>query len=279
VAAVNLDPIEKKPLYHFCPGSQILSLGSWGCNLSCVFCQNWEISQQEVPTRVLPPQEAVRYAEDTRSMGNIGIAYTYNEPFIWFEYVYDTARLARERGLKNVLVTNGIVETEPLEELLPLIDAMNVDIKCMDEDFYRRLVKGEGWPARRTVELSFGRCHVEITNLIITGENDRDEDFHALAEWAADISPKLPVHLSRYFPAYRFTAPPTPPETLRRARDIVSQKLQFVYVGNVHMEGGNDTICPACGTVAIRREGYRVTVVNLNNGRCSKCGEDLNIGC
>ncbi|MBC7287992.1 MAG: AmmeMemoRadiSam system radical SAM enzyme [Armatimonadetes bacterium] len=277
VTAVNLDPIEKKPLYHFHPGEPILSIGSWGCNLSCVFCQNWSISQQRAPTQDLSPQQAVRLAEELRSRGNFGISYTYNEPFIWFEYVYDTAKLARERGLANVLVTNGIIEEEPLRELLPLIDAMNVDIKSMKDSFYRKLCKGAVGIAQRTVEIAFGRTHVEITNLVITGENDSDEDFEKLAEWAASVSVKLPVHVSRYFPAYRFDAPPTPLERLQRAVDILREKLAFVYVGNVDLPGGSDTVCPACGKVAIKRRGYYTTVVGLTDGRCSNCGEDLNV--
>ncbi|MGD9519318.1 MAG: AmmeMemoRadiSam system radical SAM enzyme [Armatimonadota bacterium] len=277
VAAINVDPIEKKPLYHFCPGSAILSLGSWGCNLSCTFCQNWQISQDEVPTHSLSPEDAVSLAEEARSRGNIGIAYTYNEPMIWFEYVYDTAWLAHEPGLKNVLVTNGIVEVEPLEELLPLIDAMNVDIKSMDDAFYRRLCGGEGWPARRTVELAWGHCHVEITNLIVTGENDSEEAFRALADWAAGISPKLPVHVSRYFPQYKLGVPATPLETLRCAREILSEKLQFVYIGNASLDAGSDTVCPECGVVVVKRSGYSTQVVGLNQGRCGNCGEDLNV--
>ncbi len=279
VTAVNLDPIEKKPLFHFCPGTLILSLGSWGCNLSCVFCQNWSISQQEAPTRALSPEQAVQIADETRTQGNVGIAYTYNEPMIWFEYVYDTAKLAREHGLKNVLVTNGIIEEEPLEELLPLIDAMNVDIKSLDDEFYRRLANGSGEAARRTVEKAFGRCHVEITYLIVTGENDKDEDFRALTEWAASISTSLPVHLSRYFPAYKFTAPPTSLQTLQRAYEIVSEKMRFVYVGNASIGVGDNTVCPKCGRVAVRRSGYHTEVVGVSEGRCSNCGEDLNIVC
>lgn len=278
VTAVNLDPIEKKPIFHFYPGRPILSIGSWGCNLRCSFCQNWEISQQEAPTRELMPADAAELAAQLVSQGNLGIAYTYNEPFIWFEYVYDTGKLIHERGLKNVLVTNGIVEVEPLEELLPLIDAMNVDIKSMDDDFYRRMSGGSGMAARRTVELAWGRAHVEITNLIIPGENDSDEDFRRLAEWASSISRKLPVHVSRYFPAYRCRIPPTPLETLERARRILSEKLDFVYVGNVVSGEGENTRCPACGALAVRRRGYHAEVVALaEGGGCASCGEELGI--
>ncbi len=278
VTAVNLDPIEKKPLYHFCPGAQILSLGSWGCNLSCVFCQNWTISQQEAPTHALSPQQAVKMAAEMRPHGNIGIAYTYNEPMIWFEYVYDTAKLAKEQGLKNVLVTNGIVEPEPLEELLEVIDALNVDIKSLNDDFYRRLCRGSGEAARRTVEMAFGRAHVEVTYLVVTGENDTDEDFKALAEWVSSISPQIPVHISRYFPAYQFSAPPTPIETLERAYRIVRDSVFYTYVGNAHIPGTSDTVCPRCGTKVIERYGYSTRVVAVDSsGRCARCGQDLNI--
>jgi len=278
ITAANLDPIEKKPLFHFYPGRPILSIGSWGCNLRCSFCQNWEISQQEAPTRELMPAAAAELAAQLEAQGNLGIAYTYNEPFIWFEYVYDTGKLVHERGLKNVLVTNGIVEVEPLEELLPLIDAMNVDIKSMDDEFYRRMAQSSGLAARRTVELAWGRAHVEITNLVIPGENDDDEDFRRLAEWASSISRKLPVHVSRYFPAYRCRIPPTPVETLERARRILSERLDFVYVGNVVTAEGDNTYCPRCGALVVRRRGYQAEVVALDEGgRCAACGEELGI--
>jgi pyruvate formate lyase activating enzyme len=275
VTSVSMDPIEKKPLYHFRPGSEILSVGSWGCNLSCLWCQNWTIAQQEVPTKEMGPAQAVALAKEYAGQGNIGLAYTYNEPFIWFEYVYDTAKLAHEHGLVNVLVTNGIVEEEPLEELLPYIDALNVDIKSMRDEFYQRLTKGQAWPARRTVEKAYGRAHVEITNLVVTGENDSDDDFRELAAWASSVSPKMPVHISRYFPACNFSAPATPAETLVRAMEIISEKCEFVYVGNASLGAGSDTVCPKCGAVAVKRSGYRAEAKGLVEGRCRQCGEDL----
>ncbi len=279
VTSVALDPIEKKPLYHFYPGTKILSLGTFGCNLSCVYCQNWQISQRRPSTRYLAPDQAVQMAqEQVRRGNNIGIAYTYNEPIIWYEYVYDTARLAQEAGLKNVLVTNGIIEEEPLRDLLPYMDAMNVDIKSMDEQFYHRLCKGMGWPARRTVEIAIERCHVEITVLIIPGENDSDEDLVPLFDWAASVDKQLPVHLSAYRPAYQFDAPPTPPETLRRAWELARQRLQFVYVGNLFIDGTTDTQCPQCGATAVRRSGFGGRIQQVTDqGRCSNCGAPLNI--
>lgn len=279
VTSVAMDPIEKKPLYHFYPGSQILSVGTFGCNLSCVYCQNWQISQQHPATRHLAPDEAVQQAQRYAQEGNnIGIAYTYNEPIIWYEYVYDTARLAREAGLKNVLVTNGIIEEQPLRELLPYIDAMNVDIKSMDEEFYHRLCKGMGWPARRTVEIAAEQCHVEITVLIIPGENDSEENLAALFDWAASVDQQMPVHLSRYHPGHQFNAPPTPTETLRRAWELACQRLEFVYVGNIFIDGTTDTQCPQCQATAVSRSGFAGRIAQLTeDGRCGNCGAELNI--
>lgn len=276
ITSAALDPVEKKPLYHFHPGAPILSIGAFGCNLRCDFCQNWSISQGSPATTDLSPEQAAALAREQRTNGNIGISYTYNEPFIWFEYVLDTARLVREQGMVNVLVTNGTVESEPLEELLPFVDAMNVDIKSIREDFYRRLCGGDGTAARRTVETAFGRCHVEITNLIIPGENDSEADLVDLFDWAASVSRRLPLHLSRYHPDYRFTAPPTPPETLRRAYELARERLDFVYVGNIHVNGTTDTLCPACGAVVVERTGFSAAS-GTRDGRCPACGEEVGI--
>lgn len=278
VTSVALDPIEKKPLYHFHPGSQILSVGTFGCNLKCGFCQNWQISQDRPPTRQLLPADAVRLARQYAAAGNIGLAYTYNEPFIWYEYLRETAPLIRAAGLCNVLVTNGIVEAEPLAELLPFIDAMNVDIKSMRERFYYEHCQGQALPARQTVERAFGRTHVEITNLIIPGENDSDEELQALVDWAASVSPELPVHFSAYHPDYQFASPPTPPATLQRAVELARQQLEFVYAGNVRLEGASDTLCPQCGATLVIRRGMTGVVAGLNEeGRCAACGAGANV--
>jgi pyruvate formate lyase activating enzyme len=234
VTSAGMDPIEKKPLYHFHPASNILSLGTFGCNLSCGFCQNWQISQQRPPTQVILPEEAVRLAQKHVPDGNIGLAYTYNEPFIWYEYIRETAPLIKEAGLYNVLVTNGIVEAEPLEELLPFIDAMNVDIKSMSEKFYLQHCKGQALPARQTVERAFGCCHVEITTLVIPGLNDSPEEIGRLAQWLSSVNPDIVLHLSRFFPNYKMKdVPPTPLPTLQKARDSALHYLRHVYLGNV----------------------------------------------
>jgi pyruvate formate lyase activating enzyme len=278
VTSLALDPIEKKPLYHFHPGASILSLGTFGCNLSCSFCQNWQISQQRPATQELLPEQAVALAQEAVAQGNIGLAYTYNEPFIWYEYLHDTAPLIREAGLLNVLVTNGVVEPEPLDALLPYIDAMNVDIKSMRETFYLKHCKGQGLPARRTVELAWGRTHVEITNLLIPGENDSWEDIRALVDWAASVSPSLPLHFSAYHPDYQFAAPATPRETLREAWEMAREKLEHVYVGNVMIDGATDTYCPNCGDRMVARRNYSVGTSGMDSkGRCAACGAEANL--
>lgn len=277
ITSLALDPIEKKPLYHFHPGSPILSAGSFGCNLSCRFCQNWQISQGRPPSHHVSPQELAAMAVDRKPQGNLGVAYTYNEPFVSYEYVADTAPLVAEAGMNNVLVTNGIVEREPLEELLPYIHAMNVDIKSMDDEFYRRLCGGRAAPPRHTVERAIKQCHVEITNLLIPGENDADEQIQALVDWAAGVSDRMPVHFSAYRPAHDFDAPPTPATTLKRAYDIAIQKLQFVYIGNLHLDGTTDTRCPSCGAVVVTRGGFQARPTGISEGRCSNCGASLNI--
>lgn len=274
VTSVALDPIEKKPLYHFHPGEPILSLGTFGCNLSCSFCQNWQISKREPPTQQLLPAQALELAEKYRhSAGNLGLAYTYNEPFIWYEYVAETARLIQGAGMKNVLVTNGVVEAEPLEALLPYIDAMNVDIKFWSKENYRKLCGGPGWQARKTVERAHERCHVEITVLIIPGYNDSPQELDPLFDWAAGVDPVMPVHISRYHPAYKLDVPATPPETIMRAWQSARERLKYVYAGNLYLPGTTDTECAECGATLVERAGMESTVVGLNSeGGCKSCG-------
>lgn len=280
VTSLALDPIEKKPLYHFHPGAQILSLGTFGCNLHCKFCQNWQISQERPATRTVLPDEAVALAVKARAQGNIGIAYTYNEPFIWFEYLRETMPLAREAGLVNVLVSNGLVESEPLAELLPYLDALNVDIKSMSERFYLEQCQGQGLPARQTVERVWGHCTVEITNLLIPGLNDSPAEIQELVNWAAGISPDLPVHFSAYHPDYQCDAPATPVTTLEQAVAIAREKLHYVYAGNARVAGATDTVCGSCGQTVVQRQGATGRPTGLTpEGRCAGCGADCNIRC
>lgn len=276
VSSVHWDPIEKKPLFHFHPGASILSIGTVGCNLACAFCQNWSISQGTSGTRRLATEEAVQMAVGER--GNIGIAYTYNEPFIWYEYVLETARLVKEAGLHNVLVTNGYVNEEPLRELLPYIDAMNVDIKSMGEEFYRELCRGRPEPPRRTVEVAHeAGCLVEVTNLVIPNWNDGEEEIRALVDWVAGISTDIPLHFSRYHPDHKLTEPPTPAETLLAAREMALEKLDYVYIGNVWGGNGEDTVCPSCGETVIARAGFAVSRVSVKDGKCEFCGGAVHV--
>jgi len=232
VVALALDPIEKKPLLHFHPGSRILSLAARGCNLHCAFCQNWSISQElDRPVRRLAPEQAVALA---RSEGSLGLAYTYSEPLVWFEYVRDTAKLARAAGLKNVVVTNGFIEPGPLEELVPWIDAANVDLKSMDEAFYRKVCKARLAPVLATIRrLHAAGVHLEITNLVIPGLNDADDQLRAVADFVASVDRRIPLHFSAYHPSWRLQAPPTPRETMERAARIGRALLESVHLGNV----------------------------------------------
>ena len=286
VSITCMDPIEKKPLYHFMPGRAILSLGSLGCNFRCRFCQNWNISQDGADAagglaaverlERLSPEEAVALAG---RRGSCGIAYTYNEPLIWFEYVRDAARLARAKGLANVLVTNGFANEAPLAELLEVADAFNIDVKG-DDAFYQRLCGGRLEPMRRTAEAAAKRgAHVEVTHLVIPGENDGAGAFEEIAKWVAgSLGPATPAHLSAYFPRYELGAPPTPPETLLEAREVFSKHLSFVYLGNVMLAEGSDTVCPKCGALCVKRRGYETSTLGLTEGgRCAACGAGLNM--
>jgi pyruvate formate lyase activating enzyme len=277
-----IDPIEKKPLYHFFPGSRIFSTGPNGCTLKCLFCQNSEISQAVVPTREI---SAAALAEAIINSGTIGAAYTYSEPFVWFETIMEVGAIVREHGLKNVMVTNGFMEPKPLADLLTLVDAMNIDIKSMDPAFYRTLCKARLAPVLAACETAKKKCHLEITNLLIPGKNDSARDIRLLVEYVAtNLGKDTPVHFSRYFPRYRMQAPPTPHKSLLLAYEIAREKLDFVYMGNVDSDVGNDTCCPSCGTVLIRRDGYSI-FVNRNitqnpasgTAACPSCNYQTNI--
>ena len=270
--SVAMDPVEKKPLYHFFPGTSILSLGTNGCNFACSFCQNWQISQQNTQRQRLPSEQAVAVAAQRHS---VGIAYTYNEPLIWYEYVIDTARLVRERGMKNVLVTNGFINPEPLAELLPYVDALNIDIKSIRDEFYRTLCKGRLAPVLETAKAAKQSAHVEITNLIVPGQNDSDADLTDLADWvAAHLGEDTPVHLSAYTPRYQLQAQATPVPTLERAFDVFSSRLRFVYIGNVLGSRGSNTHCHSCGSELITRIGYSIQITGLRGAVCARCGAD-----
>lgn len=273
-AAIHMDPIEKKPLYHFYPGSEILSLGTVGCNQRCLFCQNWSLVEGEIPEPNITPEDAI---ESAKRLNSIGIAYTYNEPLIWFEFVLDTAKIAKREGLKNVLVTNGEINPHPLKELLPYIDAMNIDLKSINKEFYKNICDGNLNTVKKTIETSFRVCHIEVTNLLVTEKNDSDEDIKSLVDYVASLSKDIPLHFSRYFPQYKMDAPPTPIDKLFRAYEIGRKKLKYVYLGNVWSEEESNTYCPDCNNLLIKRAGYATKIMGLSGKKCSKCGNEINI--
>ena len=235
LTALMLDPIEKKPLRRFHPGSQILSVGSFGCNLSCPFCQNYEISmcsESETGCRHMSPEELADLAEQCKMYGNIGVAFTYNEPLIGYEYVRDTARLVHARSLKNVLVTNGTAEQSVLEEILPYIDAMNIDLKGFSEGYYKKL-EGDLKTVKHFIEWAAGSCHVELTTLIVPGENDSEEKMEQEAQWIASINHDIPLHVTRFFPRYKMTdRAATDVEKIYRLKAVAGKYLKWVYAGN-----------------------------------------------
>lgn len=235
LTAMALDPIEKKPLYHFYPGSRILSIGSYGCNLSCPFCQNCDISMagdSDIETSAITCEELVSKALLLKDRGNIGIAYTYNEPLIGYEFVRDCSKLAREKGLKNVAVTNGYICEEPLTELFTLMDAFNIDLKGFTEEYYHKL-RGDLATVKRTIERAAEKCQVEVTTLIVPGENDTEEEMVELSSFLAGISPEIPLHISRFFPRYRMQdREATPVKQIYRLAEIARQRLKFVHEGN-----------------------------------------------
>ncbi len=279
--AAGVDPIEKKPLFHVRPGTLAFSIATVGCNLRCAFCQNSDISQYPIETgRIagddLPPEEVVAQAIASRCAS---ISYTYTEPTIFLEYALDTARLAREEGLLNTLVTNGFTSASVIREEFPgLIDAANIDLKAFREDFYHRLCHARLKEVLDAIR-AYHACGVwiEITTLIIPGENDGDEELREIAAFIHSLSPDIPWHLSRYYPRYRYDkAGPTPLTTIEHARDIgLSQGLNFVYTGNVTGHEGENTFCPGCGKAIISRTGYRITKKSMQKNRCAHCGHTI----
>ena len=277
LTSMAMDPIEKKPLYHFHPGGSILSIGTKGCNMKCPYCQNWHISQDHAArTSYYPPEKIVDAAI---SEGSIGIAYTYSEPVIWFEYVRDTAVLAKEKKLANVLVTNGFINPEPLLQLLPLIDAMNIDLKSFRDETMRKVQKARLPEVLATIKTAHGRgCHIELTTLVVTGINDDMDEMKDIIDFIASVDKNIPWHISRYYPSYKYDRPATDIGFMMKVHAEAEKKLNFVYCGNVSsQEPGHDTRCPSCKATVISRSGYFTRVEGLDGGRCSRCGSELGI--
>lgn len=295
---LHLDPVEKKPLFHFSPGSTLLSFGTVGCNFGCLFCQNWEMSQinkvQSLKLKVqsykreltaliermsvaISPSEIVKMAE---RQGAGGIAYTYNEPAIFVEFAHDTAKLAKKRGLRNVYVSNGFESQEAFEYIKDYLDAINIDLKSFREDFYLRICKSRLEPVLQNIERFFkSGIETEVTTLIIPGQNDSVGELAQIAKWLCGISQDIPWHLSAFYPAYKMMdIPPTPHETLIRAYDIGKKAgLRYVYLGNVLDAARSSTFCPKCEKLLVERIGYEMKITGLDqaNGRCRFCREQI----
>lgn len=279
-SSVSIDPIEKKPLYHFHPGKDVLSIGTVGCNLKCKFCQNYQISQTDIDNysflKSYTSDEIVRTT--LKYSSNIGIAYTYNEPIIWFEYVLETAKLAHENGLNNILVSNGFINPAPLDELIPVFDAFSIDLKGFTEDFYRDFTDSKLEPVKQSlIKLAKSGKHLEITNLVITDINDDENVFQEMVEWIAEHCGKNTVlHISRYFPMFKIDNLPTSQSKLESLYAIAKKHLDFVYLGNIKTESGQNTYCPKCNQRLITRSGYKVQIDNLNeSGACTKCNHPI----
>jgi len=281
VSSLAVDPIEKKPLFHFFPGTYALSLGTWGCNFHCQNCQNWEIACVDIPptSQQLPPERQIELAKQHNCAG---IAWTYNEPTVWFEYTLDSARLAKAAGLYTVYVTNGYITPEALDAIGPYLDAWRVDIKGFSDAFYRRLAKISQWRgildvAKRAKEK--WNMWVEVITNIIPTMNDDDEQLEGIATWVRDNLGELtPWHVTRFYPMYNLTdLPPTPVSTLVKAYEIGKKAgLKFVYLGNVPGHDYENTVCYSCGKLSVRRVGYNTEVVGLDGSRCKFCGAELN---
>ena len=278
VSSANVDPVEKKPLFHFHPGSEVFSIGSLGCNFRCLHCQNYTISMAslgEFGTRDMTPEEVCDIALENRCQG---IAFTYNEPTIWHEFAYDACKLAKERGLYTVYVSNGFIQQEPLREISTHLDAMNIDIKGFTQEFYKGVCRASLQPVLDATILAHSLgIHIELTYLIIPGKNDSEKEIREFAAWCSELDPRVPVHFSRFHPDYKMTdAPPTPIRTMEMAKRVGEEEgLKFVYLGNVRIPHGEDTYCPKCGALLIQRDGFTVTSVEPRDGRCPHCGEGL----
>jgi pyruvate formate lyase activating enzyme len=278
LSALALDPIEKKPLHHFMPGSSVFSAGFVGCNLRCPFCQNWHISQEVPPEFEAMTPEGL--ASAALSSGAPSIAYTYSEPCVHFEYVRDSMHASRSLGLKNVLITNGCLDPEPARELLGLTDAVNIDLKTWSASVYAKELGGNKDAVLEFIRLAAGLCLVEVTTLVVPGLSDDADGMASIAEFLASISPDIPLHLSAYHPAWKYEEPSTNNEALLELSRICQKRLDYVYIGNV-LGQGSDTICPNCKTKLIARQGYQTKILAIekkdSRAFCSYCGSALHI--
>jgi pyruvate formate lyase activating enzyme len=276
IAAVNVDPVEKKPLYHFLPGSKTFSFACAGCNFKCAFCQNWQISQNpfflgiNYSKNILSAEDLVEGAlkEDCRSL-----SYTYTEPTIFFEYAYDVAKIAKKHKLRNIFVTNGYIKEEPLRKIVPYLDAVNIDLKFFKENSYKKFCNASLSAVLSSIELFKSLClWVEVTTLVIPGVNDSKKELRGIADFIVRTDPNIPWHISRFYPNYQLAGYPiTLEERLKEAQGIgLEAGVKFVYTGNVH-GWGEDTLCPYCGKILIKRDGFRIEEYNIVSGSCKFC--------
>jgi pyruvate formate lyase activating enzyme len=279
LCSLAADPIEKKPLFHYLPGTTALSIATPGCNIECKFCQNWEISQfrpEQIQTVTIPPANLVEMA---RREGHPTIAYTYSEPVVFYEYMHDTAALGRAHGVGSVIISNGYIRAEPLRELCRHLTGVKIDLKAFTESFYRSQCAGELAPVLEALEVLVDiGIHTEIVVLIIPTLNDSPDEIREMSNWIVSrMGTTVPVHFSRFYPTYRLNnLPPTPVEILEQARLVASDcGLEYVYIGNVPMHEAENTFCPSCGSIVIRRIGYRTDPSGLRDGGCAKCGHSI----
>jgi pyruvate formate lyase activating enzyme len=277
--SANVDPIEKKPLFHFLPGTGALSVATAGCNIECKFCQNWEISQfrpEQIRGTNLPPE---RLVTEAKRRGIESIAFTYTEPVVFYEYMFETARLGRAEEVKSVMISNGYIEKEPMSKLCEHLSAVKIDLKAFTEKFYAEMCSGELQPVLETLKLLNKRkMWFEIVVLIIPTLNDGEDEITQMCRWVHnELGPDVPIHFSRYYPTYKVkNLPPTPVSTISRARDIaLAEGLHFAYVGNVPTHEGASTYCPGCGKVLVQRLGYQVENVGIEKNACRFCDRPI----
>jgi len=277
--ATHIDPIEKKPLFHFLPSTTAFSIATAGCNLRCKFCQNWEISQslpEDIDYVYIEPQDLVKKVKES---GSPTLAYTYTEPTIFYEYMLETAKLAKSEGIKNIMHSNGYINEEPLRQLAKYLDAANIDLKGFSDDYYSKMTEGTLEPVLKTLKiLKEEGVHVEITNLVLAGYNDDESSIIKMCLWIKEnLGPDTPLHFSRFFPMYKLVSlNPTPVETLEKARKIALDcGLKYVYIGNLAGHPAENTYCPKCKKMLIERRGYFVIQNNIEDGKCKFCGEEI----
>ncbi len=275
-----IDPIEKKPLNHFYPGSSVLSFGTAGCNLACKFCQNWDISKSREIEKLSDHASPEKLAHTAKKLGCTSIAFTYNDPIVFMEYAIDTAKACRQIGIKTIAVSSGYMCSEPRQEFYKYIDAVNIDLKAFNQDFYFKLCGGSLQAVLDTLQYIYHDtdCWLEITTLLIPGKNDSDQEISAIGRWLQDkLSADVPLHFTAFHPDWKMMdIPPTPPQTLTRARQLaLKQGMKYVYTGNVHDSQGSSTYCPSCHHLLIERDWYQLGQWHINNSRCSHCGTEI----